>query len=257
MVCRDMDNVVDARVGDACCSCVFGVVLLGFIPYSLVDGGTEMICKEKNMPERQIEGAAKPTSDNSHPEVLRGLAWLKPWATATLLDVGCGGGHFLKAAAEQGYETYGLDVDMRMVLTTRRQLENIDDAAKHVIQGLIGDHLPGLWPHFDYVSCFEVIEHTENPFEALVWLRERLKPGGWLVGSVPNNERSKVSTGVLLKCLPNTDGELIEINRHKNSFDVNVVKDLLPSAGFASVEVCKTRKGNKKRLLFRGKRPGI
>jgi SAM-dependent methyltransferase len=38
---------------------------------------------------------------------------------------------------------------------------------------------------FDYVICFEIMEHVQNPFRAINEIHRVLKPGGKFVGSAP------------------------------------------------------------------------
>lgn len=196
-----------------------------------------------------IKGAAKPTSDNSHPEVLD--TWVRTSVSATLLDIGCGGGSFLLKAAIKGLSVYGVDADMRMVLATRSKLKH---GAGTIIQGLIGEDTPEEWPKFDYVTSFEVLEHSEDITTALVWILNLIKKDGWLIGSVPEGNKLKLSEGKLLSKLPETDEDLIYINKHKNAFRCEDMNAILCLAGFTKVEVKRTAKGSKKRLVFRGAR---
>ena len=194
-----------------------------------------------------VKGAAKPTSNNSHPEVLG--TWIRTSASSTLLDIGCGGGSFLLEAAIKGLNVHGMDADMRMVLTARSKLKY---GAGTIIQGLIGEELPEGWSTFDYVTCFEVLEHLEDVTKALLWIRGLIKKDGWLVGSVPEGTKLKLSEEPLLNMLPETDNDLIYINKHKNSFRCEDINAILCLTGFTKIEVKRTVKGSKKRLLFKG-----
>ena len=46
---------------------------------------------------------------------------------------------------------------------------------------------PALSGGFDFVLCGDVIEHLLDPLDFLNWIRELLKPGGCLIGSLPNS----------------------------------------------------------------------
>jgi 2-polyprenyl-3-methyl-5-hydroxy-6-metoxy-1,4-benzoquinol methylase len=39
--------------------------------------------------------------------------------------------------------------------------------------------------YFDFVTCFEVMEHVENQLLGFIRLHQLLKPGGWLIGTFP------------------------------------------------------------------------
>ena len=41
---------------------------------------------------------------------------------------------------------------------------------------------------FDYVICFETLEHTDNPFKAMSEINRVLKKGGMFIGSTPFNQ---------------------------------------------------------------------
>jgi len=79
------------------------------------------------------------------------------------------------------------------------------------------DHIPD--SSFDIICCLEVLEHTLNPFSAVVELRRLLKDGGYLLASAPLNWRihgpipdcwrfTEFGWRVLLK-----DFEIIEIDK--------------------------------------------
>jgi SAM-dependent methyltransferase len=206
---------------------------------------------------KKIKGAAKPTSDNSHPEILGSVGWLDPNTPARLLEVGCGGGHFLAHAARLGLEVYAIDADMRMVLAARERCEGIDSVGLRILHHLIGKPLPALWPSFDYVVAFESIEHTENPVDAFRWIHDVLGPGGYVIGSVPNDGRGRLAEGILRTAFPETDDDVVEINRHKSRFDVETLETALEMALFEDVETIETTKGSKHRILYRGRRAQI
>jgi 2-polyprenyl-3-methyl-5-hydroxy-6-metoxy-1,4-benzoquinol methylase len=97
-------------------------------------------------------------------------------------DVGCGHGVYLTEMLRRGARGIGLDISPASLATTRRLL------AYHAIPGdryrlELGD-LHGTLPvdpaSQDAVTCFEVIEHLEDPAHALVELRRILRPGGAL-----------------------------------------------------------------------------
>ena len=199
---------------------------------------------------REIKGAAKPTSNNSHMELLGDWIQLHKGRTTTLLDVGCGGGQFSKAAQDAGFVVYGIDADERMIETTGMKIGGM-----WVNRQLIGDDIPVGWHQaFDYVTSFQVIEHMEDPKKAIHWIWSLLQPGGCFVGSVPNNKKGRIAVGELLDQLPQTDDDLIAVNKHKNAFDMASVRALLQDEGFKSIETYERKQGTKERIVFRGRR---
>jgi 2-polyprenyl-3-methyl-5-hydroxy-6-metoxy-1,4-benzoquinol methylase len=99
----------------------------------------------------------------------------------TLLDIGCGTGEFLKAAADIGFTVTGIDVDS----TTTAYVTN--KYGFRTVTGLLG---PGTFPPntFDVVVLSHVIEHLQRPAEILEVIRGILKPDGLFVMCTPNSD---------------------------------------------------------------------
>lgn len=91
-----------------------------------------------------------------------------------VLDVGCGAGRFLEAAAKSGAELIGLDISSAI------------DAAAKTVANAPHVHLvqaSALAPPFktdslDFVYCIGVIQHTPDPQGVMRALPPLLKPGG-------------------------------------------------------------------------------
>jgi len=94
------------------------------------------------------------------------------------LDVGCGAGFVVSLLGSPtfGFEAYGVDVSH----------EGVDRARKITPAGRVEVMQPGHVPHidgtFDLVTCFDVLEHLDEPdiFQLRDELRRMLKPGGLL-----------------------------------------------------------------------------
>jgi len=97
---------------------------------------------------------------------------------ATVLDVGCGSGEFLEYLARErpGVRATGCDFSAESVEMARSK--GFDDA---FALDLSTQDIPG---EYDYVTCFEVLEHIPNAEDALVRLRDTFRRQ--LIVSVPN-----------------------------------------------------------------------
>lgn len=97
------------------------------------------------------------------------------------LDVGCGTGEVLSAAAQAGWRTRGIEADARFVQFARQRGIEVDQA--FVTQDTSGS----LMRHASVVSLFNVIEHIEDPASLLAAIAKGVRPGTWLVVEVPRH----------------------------------------------------------------------
>jgi 2-polyprenyl-3-methyl-5-hydroxy-6-metoxy-1,4-benzoquinol methylase len=96
-----------------------------------------------------------------------------------VLDIGCRDGTLTKWF-RRGNNVYGIDIDE---LALRAFKESI--GAREVLAD-INQSLPFKSESFDVLVLGEVMEHTFFPSEVLAECHRVLKPGGLLLGSVPN-----------------------------------------------------------------------
>jgi 2-polyprenyl-3-methyl-5-hydroxy-6-metoxy-1,4-benzoquinol methylase len=94
-----------------------------------------------------------------------------------ILDVGCAAGYFLEEAQQRGWRISGMELSQEMAHNAEQLL-----------------HIPiyttltaVLDQDFDAITLWEVIEHLPDPIGTLRQLRDRLRPGGVLMLSTPNN----------------------------------------------------------------------
>jgi SAM-dependent methyltransferase len=91
-----------------------------------------------------------------------------------LLDIGCGAGEFVAAAAASGWRATGIDPALPTTLKA---------CPARLIRGSfaeLGDE------RFDVVTLWDVIEHFDNPRSLLSAARDHLRPGGLLVVETGN-----------------------------------------------------------------------
>ena len=96
-----------------------------------------------------------------------------------VLDVGCGPGFFLEAAAFRGYEPWGLDPSAYAVEMARRRFGD------HVQLGVLGAATLSAG-HFDLVTAFDAFEHVYHPRGFLEAAHRLLRPGGLLAITTPD-----------------------------------------------------------------------
>lgn len=143
-----------------------------------------------------------------------------------ILDIGCRDGALTRSYAP-GNTVLGLDIDEEALERAKRTLD-ID--VKHT-------DLNGAWEvpmgHFDVVVAAEVIEHLYYPDHVLEKIKDVLKPGGFLVGSVPHafslQNRVKLFFG-------NKNGTPLQDPTHINHFTYAEFRSLLEKH-FRNVEL--------------------
>lgn len=150
-----------------------------------------------------------------------------PLRRGSLLDVGCGDGIFLKAAQDMGFEVYGIDFDRKSVETASNRfgLNNVYSMSLDEFK----DYARGKDLRFDVITFFEVLEHQDDPKRFLKNIKQLLRTGGYVAGSVPNRERF-----------------LAGLERHTSTWDLpphhflwfsrNILSYFLEKEGFSEVE---------------------
>lgn len=103
----------------------------------------------------------------------------EPCEGESLLDVGCGFGHFLDCAAARGYASYGTEVSEEMAdLARNRGGHNVSTKSLDDLQ------LPE--DRFDAITFVDSFYYFEGPVTVLQQCRKLLKPGGELLMRVTN-----------------------------------------------------------------------
>jgi SAM-dependent methyltransferase len=101
--------------------------------------------------------------------------------TGLVLDVGCATGNFLAGMRELGWETIGVEPSPHAA-SYAREVQGLD-----VHQGTLADAaLPA--EHVDVVTMWHVLEHVYDPKASLAEAARVLRPGGWIVITVPHLE---------------------------------------------------------------------
>ena len=138
-----------------------------------------------------------------------------------VLDLGCRSGaltrHFL-----EGNEVVGLDVD-------RSALAKAEALGIEPVQANVEDPLPFEDGSFDAVVAGELLEHLQFPDALVGEIRRVLRPGGVIVGSVPNAYRVQSRLRFLRGHPPEDDPT------HLRMFSPAMMHELL--AGFEDVQL--------------------
>jgi SAM-dependent methyltransferase len=142
----------------------------------------------------------------------------------SVLNIGVGDGWLERRCLEQGWRTHTLD-------PSRTAIENLADMGVTATTGYI-ESIPYGGETFDVVFCSEVLEHLDDDQfrSGLREVKRVLKPGGYLIGTVPFNEKLAESTVICPDC-----GNVFHRWGHTRSFDKRGLGSELVGAGFEVV----------------------
>ena len=152
-------------------------------------------------------------------------AWLRydlltrmlPAGIRDVLEVGCGQGA-LGVRLAQRYQYVGLEPDQVSWAIAQRR---VSAAGRGEVRNIRFDALGP--EQFDLVCAFEVLEHIEDDAAAVREWTARLRPGGWLMMSVPAHQGRY--------------GPADELAGHFRRYDPEVMTALLTNCGLTDIEV--------------------
>lgn len=144
-----------------------------------------------------------------------------PTHGASLLDIGSGGGEFVRRALKLGYAAEGLEFDAQAVAAANAQGVPVREGA------LPATGLPSAG--YDAITLSQVIEHLHDPLAALAEIHRLLKPGGFFWLATPNMD----APGHQLFG-PNWRG--LEPPRHLVLFSAAALAQALAQVGFTDIQ---------------------
>jgi SAM-dependent methyltransferase len=105
-----------------------------------------------------------------------------PAFVGSVLEIGCGRGGFGARLALR-YDYLGIEPDEASYGVARERISAIGAGeVQNIASGTLSDQT------FDLVCAFEVLEHIEDDMTALKEWANRVRPGGWLLLSVPADQ---------------------------------------------------------------------
>jgi 2-polyprenyl-3-methyl-5-hydroxy-6-metoxy-1,4-benzoquinol methylase len=154
-----------------------------------------------------------------------------------VLEVGCGEGRFgaklKRERAELGIDLHvtGIEIDRERAAVAASQLDHV------IVANLDQDKLDLPAAAFDCVVCNDVLEHLVTPWHVLKTLATLLRPGGYVVASIPNVQYWGVLKGLIFNGDWRYEDEGVLDVTHLRFFTRRSIKRMFEEAGFESVEL--------------------
>lgn len=140
----------------------------------------------------------------------------------TILDIGCGVGHFLSVAKSEGWDVYGVEISPFATTICKEKGLNV----------FVGTFSNTKYKSamFDVITAFDVLEHVIEPNFFLQEVFRILKKGGLFVVSVPNVD------SFAAKIKKDRWSQFI-VPEHLNYFSSYTMKNFLTKHNFKIVEI--------------------
>jgi len=176
--------------------------------------------------QRQESEAIFRASHPRHAYLLKTIRRLGASPGAAVLNIGIGDGNFERRAMEAGLASCSLDPDTAAI-------ERIRAAGVEARVGSIVE-IPFTGDTFDFVVASEVLEHLtpEQRQLGLEEIRRVLKPGGYLLGTVPYQEDLGLNVAVCPQC-----SQVFHRWGHTTAFDIPALRDEV--ARYFTVTACR------------------
>lgn len=146
----------------------------------------------------------------------------------TMLDIGCGAGTSVRAAADLGWDAIGIDIDPALIRLGKEQLQ-VDVRCTDLFACDFSAH------QFSFIRMRDVVEHLPNPYEVLVEVQRLLAPGGVLLIATPNDGNLMANARRLIR--RRTCVATVPPPHHVHGFTPTTLRRILRRAGFTSYDV--------------------
>ena len=153
------------------------------------------------------------------------LTYFKTEPGKKFLDIGCATGYLLKAAAEKGLETYGVDISDEGLKIAQKS----SPTSKLAV--CPGENLIFENNFFDYVTCIGVLEHFVDIEKGIKEMKRVVKKDGTVCIVVPN------SNFIYWKFRKNKGTEQLDISEALMSLEE--WRDKLTNEGLEVVKITK------------------
>ena len=96
------------------------------------------------------------------------------------LDIGCAAGFMIEVGLSHGFDSYGVEFSSEAISYAK---DSIKSRITHGDVNKLDEN-----NKFDLITCFDIIEHVQNPADFLKSLKRLLNPNGILMITTPDTE---------------------------------------------------------------------
>ena len=144
-----------------------------------------------------------------------------------VVDFGCGAGGFAQLLKQRGCRIVGVDLNAEAAKAAESHCDQVLVADLDFISIL--EILPD--QTFDVAIFGDVLEHLRDPWRVLADARQILRPGGYVIASIPNIAHGAVRLSLLQGNFEYADVGLLD-NTHLRFFTRKTVHELFEGAGY-------------------------
>tara|TARA_B100001093_G_C26840633_1_gene1020381 strand:- start:822 stop:1514 length:693 start_codon:yes stop_codon:yes gene_type:complete len=118
-----------------------------------------------------------------------------------VLDIGCGGGILSEQLHEQGAKVTGIDSSSKSISIARRHAEQQNYDINYINKSIF--EITDI-DNFDFIVCFEMIEHIEKPNELIKKINElSAKKSGLFLSTINRNLKSFILAKIIAEYVLN------------------------------------------------------
>ncbi len=169
---------------------------------------------------------------------------LFPTGIRFALDVGCGDGLLGLSLRQRGIQVWGIEKDPYAASRARRHLDRVFCADVEAFE------VPCQPESFDCLIYADILEHTKDPWRTLLNHRRYLRPGGYVVSSIPNIRYYRTLRDLVLKGTWNYVESGILDKTHLRFFTLSSIQSLFQGAGFEILRTERNVVASRNKLLL-------
>lgn len=156
----------------------------------------------------------------------KNLLRMVPDGVQRVLDVGCATGRLGLELKKRGVtEVWGVELNRDYAEEAKTRLDTV------ICRDISDNELSLPNSHFDCVIFADVLEHLVDPWAVVGNSKKYLRPGGWIVASIPNIRHVTIILGLILGRWTYTEHGLLD-RTHLRFFTKREVMRLFDDDGF-------------------------